>query len=378
MGPTSAAAATHRAADADLFGLLRDVIRIVDGAEDLGDALHATLVALRSRLGARDAVAHVLERGQLVERGADGDEVLDLDRAALLGRSVDERRVRWDADANPFRVSVPILSGSRVRGVLEVIDPARSPAPADVYALRDVGTVVGFAFERHDQRAVGLALEEAEATLVARAAHELRGMVATLGVAVTTLLARADRLSPSQRDDLASTIDEALRRLRHDMDRLVDMAELDRGERPLRPEVVAIGDVVRALLARHPATDREVVVEDDAVATALVDRAALEEILLVLLAHALERGTGDVRFAVRPRHHVVVVTVASAAAEVSPREAATLFQPFGPRMRTGFRLDLALARRLALALGGDLAHRPDTPCGPALVLTLPADATVVP
>lgn len=372
MGPTSAAAHTSRAADTgELLALLRDAIRIVDAAEDLDAAIDGTLVALRSRLGARDAVAHALEHGQLVERGADAHTVIDLDRSELLGRSVDDRRIRW-ATHGVTRIAVPILARSTVRGVLEIIAPEREPTAGDAGVLGEVGVLLGLAFERHDATEVALALDEAEATFVARAAHDLRGPVATLGVAVTTVLARGDRLAPEQRGDLTRTVDEALGQLRHVMDRLVDIAEIDRGRRSLRPVAVPILDTVRALVVERSTPGHVVTVDGDASADALADRAAVEEIVAVLVAHALERDSGAVRITVWRRWDVVDVTVASAAADVPVREAATVFQPFGPRTRSGFRLDLALARRLAVAVGGDLVHRTDTPNGPAFVLTLPS------
>jgi signal transduction histidine kinase len=65
---------------------------------------------------------------------------------------------------------------------------------------------------------------------------------------------------------------------------------------------------------------------------------------------------------------------------VAPREAARLFEPFRKSARdaaegaAGVGLGLALSRRLARQMGGDLAYEPPADGGARFVLTLPLAA----
>jgi signal transduction histidine kinase len=107
---------------------------------------------------------------------------------------------------------------------------------------------------------------------------------------------------------------------------------------------------------------------------ARTDPEAVRQILLNLLQNA-RRHQGDgapVRIGLDRRGERFHLRVEDEGAGVAPELRATLFEPFHSATPGGNGLGLALSRRIAHALGGDLAYEP-LPRGSRFVLSLPAD-----
>ena len=112
-----------------------------------------------------------------------------------------------------------------------------------------------------------------------------------------------------------------------------------------------------------------------------VDRSAVEQILFNLVDNACKyaRAASDRRIHLEAESddRVVRLTVSDHGPGIEPKEARRLFRPFHKSARDaaqsapGVGLGLALSRRLARALGGDLRVLRDRPDGAAFCLRLP-------
>jgi signal transduction histidine kinase len=129
----------------------------------------------------------------------------------------------------------------------------------------------------------------------------------------------------------------------------------------LEPSFRAAG--VRALI--NPSAGRPV--------RAICDPALVEQVLLNLLKNAVEALTpgGTIVVSVIHEAGIVSIDVSDDGSGLTPEAKAQLFSPFSTTKASGTGLGLAVSRRLARSLYGDLVHIP-TERGTCWRLTLPA------
>ena len=153
----------------------------------------------------------------------------------------------------------------------------------------------------------------------------------------------------------------------HDLDRVEATTEhllsVARDSIP-RPGPIQLDEVVSAVVERWQTPGRsqrrQVVADRLAPTTALAHRAAINEVLDVLIDNALRHGTGSVTVALRPVGDGVAVDVADEGRSIDPLRAERVFER-GHGAGTG--LGLAVARAVAEAEGGRLVlsgHDPTT------------------
>jgi signal transduction histidine kinase len=109
-------------------------------------------------------------------------------------------------------------------------------------------------------------------------------------------------------------------------------------------------------------------------AVAVCDPAQVEQIVLNLLKNAIEAlgPGGRVTVTTGTGEGQAYVEVADDGPGLAPEAEANLFKPFATtKGAAGTGLGLAVSRRLARGLGGDLAHVP-SPNGTKWRLTLPS------
>ncbi|MCA9570436.1 MAG: HAMP domain-containing histidine kinase [Myxococcales bacterium] len=159
------------------------------------------------------------------------------------------------------------------------------------------------------------------------------------------------------------------------IDQILDLTRIERGELDLTVGRVDVGDVVRAAVARVPSERLALDVPAGLVARADADR--LGQIVGHLVDNALKfapDGTVTVSGTAGER---VTLTVTDEGPGVPEADRTRIFEPFvmgdasSTRARTGAGLGLALARDLALLMGGDLQLEPDGP-GARFTVTLTA------
>jgi signal transduction histidine kinase len=221
--------------------------------------------------------------------------------------------------------------------------------------------------------------EQARRTFVATASHELRTPLASLRLMLGLLAEDLREEEPDIADargqvERATAQSDRLARLAAD---LLDLSRLD-AVVALREEPVEMGGLARSVIAEFDGV--ELHAGEDLGAWALGDPGAVARIVRILLDNAR-------RFA--PDGTLVDVALSNGGARcelavrdegpgVAAEDRERIFERFergsGPDNDGGFGLGLAIARELALRMGGDVRLDADAP-GARFVLELPAAHT---
>ncbi|MBB6395418.1 two-component system sensor histidine kinase KdpD [Actinomadura coerulea] len=218
------------------------------------------------------------------------------------------------------------------------------------------------------------AAEEMRTALLTTVSRDLRAQLASARAAVESLRGPDASRAGGRRGEAADTAADSLARLDHLVADLLDMSRLRSGSLGISPRRVAAGEAVPGAVGGG---DREAVELriPEGLPEMVADPALLRRVLANVIANA-------VRF--NPPGAPVLVT-ASALGDrleirvvdrgpgVRPGDRDRLFQPL---QRAGGRddeagVDLALARGLAEAMGGDLTPEETPGGGLTMVLTMP-------
>jgi signal transduction histidine kinase len=226
-------------------------------------------------------------------------------------------------------------------------------------------------------------------SFVTAVTHELRTPLTTFQMYAEMLAEGMVPEGPPQRQYLATLRTEAVR-LTHLVENVLSYARLERGRSDGRRESLPLGPWVERLggrlRARAEEAGKQLVIEaDEAARTATVraNPSAVEQILLNLLDNACKYASGSDD----PRLHLALalgrdgaeVSLADHGPGVSASVRRRLFHPFSKSAREaahsapGVGLGLALSRRLARDMGGDLRLDPTARAGARFVLVLPLE-----
>ena len=206
---------------------------------------------------------------------------------------------------------------------------------------------------RHEQR------------LSAELSHELRTPLARI-VAELELLQRRER-SPEERREAYALVARSAAQMSEILETLMAAA---RAEAQLESGRSELGRVLARIASGWTAALAEREVELDvrpppAPMMAGVDAEVVERIVAPLLDNAGRYARERVILSAVARDGAIVVTVADDGPGVEPEARAVLFEPgvrtAGVNGHRGAGLGLALARRLAKAIGGDVTLAPQAP-----------------
>lgn len=232
-------------------------------------------------------------------------------------------------------------------------------------------------FERSRDEAVLDESLRARDAVMASLSHDLRAPL-------TSIKALAHDIAASG-DARATTIEEEADRLHEMVSDVLDLARLSSGSLRLNIEVNDAEDLVGTALQRVAASwpGREVAVRIEETQAAPLfgrfDYAHTLRVLVNLLDNALKYSPSDsaVDLVVRRSAQVLSFAVCDRGDGVPVGERERIFEPFyrppgeAPDVH-GAGLGLAIARRLAEAQGGTLAHAPRPGGGSVFTLQVPA------
>lgn len=385
--------------------LLHGVTKAINEAPDLDAALQHALDAIGSRTGwplgdafllSGDGVLHPSAARRIVDPARFdwfrrwAQPIRSAADDTLAGRVVTHAAPVWEpdlADSDRFAhdheqptalrsyIGVPIMVGTEVRGVLELLSD--EPRPRDdglLLVLVDLGTQLGRALERAEAEEAHHRLDEERAAFAARAAHELRTPVTALVLSVGVLDGREH---PDARDrELLDTVVDATDHLHRLVTRLLDLSRIEHGALHLAPEAIDVARAVdRSVVATPAPPERTVTCDLPAGLRAVADELALGQILTNLLVNAYRYGGEHVTVTARQHDGAVEVAVDDDGDGVDPRIERSLFAPFvsgGGRRSDGAGLGLAISSRLAESMSGTLRYKPRPGGGSRFVLELPA------
>ncbi len=222
---------------------------------------------------------------------------------------------------------------------------------------------------------------------LATMSHELRTPLnAVIGLSAMLLESPAEQLSPRARHSLATMRDSGAHLLTL-LNDILDLAKLDAGR--MRFTAVALNPIalVRACVATvlPLVGDRPVQVHfDEASAPALAVRAdpqRLRQVMLNLLSNAVKfTPRGEVTVRLRAEEDALAFDVEDTGIGIGPDDLPHLFEEFhqahggDARPYAGTGLGLPLSRRMAQAMGGDIAVHSVLGRGSRFTLRMPASA----
>jgi signal transduction histidine kinase len=304
----------------------------------------------------------------------------------------------------PFKwiLAQPISVGDEAAGALIVggtnpLSDARDDLVRDGARQLAVGLQNAWTHDRLIEKSVMLAdqgetLKQAnkvKTEFLASMSHELR-------TPLSAILGFADLLTTSPKENLSPRARESLERIKRNGEHLLslindvlDLAKAEAGRLDVRMAAVTLGPLSRACLAEvdslRAGTDVRLVAEvPDVPIETVTDAQRVRQILLNLLSNALkftERGT--VTLALEATRQEVRLAVIDTGRGIPAHAISELFQEFhqldtgeGKRY-PGTGIGLALSRRFARALGGDIEVRSREGEGSTFTLVLPRrDATL--
>jgi signal transduction histidine kinase len=230
-----------------------------------------------------------------------------------------------------------------------------------------------------------IAVSERRAAFVSSVTHELRTPLTTFRL--YSGLLEEGMVPAAEVPTYHATLRREADRLTHLVENVLAYARLERGRHAARLAPVTVGDLLDRTTPR-PA-ERAVQagfewrLDADAATRSLTvttDPTAVEQVLFNLVDNACKYGRGTALAVIEvtavARGRSLGIAVRDHGPGVAAREAARLFEPFRKSARdaaegaAGVGLGLALSRRLARQMGGDLTHEP-ADGGARFVLALP-------
>ncbi len=220
---------------------------------------------------------------------------------------------------------------------------------------------------------------KARSRFLARMSREIRTPLATI-LGNAELLAEDLEELPEAFDDV-QRIAGASRHLHRILDDVLDMAVIEQGEIPFRPERVSLAALCRdaAELCRQPieaaGNTLKLRLPDDPIELE-VDPRMVTQILINLLGNAGKFTTdGQVSLTLREGAEAVTLQVRDTGSGIAGDQLQRLFVPFeragASTSVAGTGLGLAIARHMARRHGGDLTVSSEEGVGSTFTLTLP-------
>ena len=231
-----------------------------------------------------------------------------------------------------------------------------------------------------------ISLNERRAAFVSAVTHELRTPLTTFRMYAEMLY--GGMVPEPKRSEYLQTLRTEADRLSHLVENVLSYARLERGRGSRRLERTAVGEVIEHVseqltdLAARADMKLGIQIAPSAMDLyATIDVSGVERIIFNLVDNACKYADGGtarrIELIAEPDDELITVKVRDWGPGVHKADRKRLFQPFSKSASEaadsapGIGLGLALSRKLARAMGGDLTLDPDITDGACFVLTLP-------
>jgi len=230
-----------------------------------------------------------------------------------------------------------------------------------------------------------LALSERRGTFVSAVTHELRTPLTTFRL-YTEMLDEGMVQGQDSQQTYYKTLRAEADRLGHLVENVLAFARLERGRATRAHEVVAPAELLDRLVPRLANRAREAGMElivgpVDITTSVCLDLSVVDQILSNLVDNAVKYAGGAndrrIHLDIAPAGRFLMITVSDHGPGLPPSMIHRLFRPFSKsahdaaQSAPGVGLGLALSRRLARALGGDLRIHANSPQGASFALAIP-------
>jgi signal transduction histidine kinase len=230
-------------------------------------------------------------------------------------------------------------------------------------------------------------LSERRASFVSSVTHELRTPLTTFRLYSDMLESGA--VKPEKRGDYLRVLSREADRLSHLVENVLAFSRIERGSARSVPREIQIRAFLESLRERFEtrlsSTGLALEWMIPADTTIRTDASAVEHILFNLIDNAAKYAASGqpatVRIEVVLTGRWLEIRVSDHGPGIAPGESGRIFQPFhksaseAAESQPGVGLGLALSRRLARSLGGELMCQPQNP-GATFILRLPIRAGV--
>ncbi len=304
-------------------------------------------------------------------------------------------RVRWI-------LAQPVAVGTQAAGVvllagLAPFERSREELIRDAARQLSVGLHNAWTHDRLREKSVMLT-EQGETLIRANKVKTefLASMSHELRTPLSAILGFTDLLATSPKENLSPRARESLERIKRNGEHLLslindvlDLAKAEAGRVDVRLAPVNIGQLARACVAEvdslRSGKDLRLVAEvPDGIVESMTDAQRVRQILLNLLANAIKfTDQGDVVLTMRATSGEIRISVRDTGVGIPAHALNELFQDFHQldvgdgRRYAGTGVGLALSRRLARALGGEIEVRSLEKEGSTFTLVLPRVAPTV-
>ena len=375
---------------------LRGLVRLADahvGAVFLLDSAGRLVPAAACALDGRALDTEMFGAKGLVQSVVDSREPCVLDREALgegapeIDIGIGKVRVAWV-------LAQPIAVGEEAAGAV-LLARTTAPTPERDELVRDatrqfaVGLHNAWTHARLREKTNILAEQgetlkranRVKTEFLASMSHELR-------TPLNAIIGFADLLVASPREDLSPRARESLERIRRNgthlltlINDVLDLAKAESGRVDVRLAEVDLGQLARACVAEvdslREGKSIELVVDAPAGLAVVSDAQRVRQILLNLLSNAIKfTEEGQVKVAIADGEEVRVA-VSDTGLGIPEHLLPELFKEFSQletgdgKRYAGTGIGLALSRRLAHALGGDIEVTSKVGKGSTFTLVLP-------
>ncbi len=376
-----------------LAGLVRlaeaqvGVVYLVDGAGRLVP-VHAVTVDGR-----------VLEHGAFSAEGVPRQVMEKREPLLLTGELSDApakldlgigRATIWWVLAHPVAVGEE-AAGAVVIGGIEPLASERTELVRDAARQLAVGLHNAWTHDRLREKSVMLAEQGETLTRANKVKTEfLASMSHELRTPLSAILGFADLLATSPKEQLSPRARESLDRIKRNGEHLLslindvlDLAKAEAGRLDVRLAPVSIGQLAKACVAevdslRVGKNVRLTVDVPESPVETMTDAQRVRQILLNLLSNAIKfTDQGEVSLVLRATADEIRIEVKDTGCGIAAHKIGQLFQEFHQldggdgRRYPGTGMGLALSRRLARALGGEIEASSREREGSTFTLVLP-------
>ena len=267
---------------------------------------------------------------------------------------------------------LPLKTGRSAVGVLgvQMTEDADLPSPAQMRLLETLADQAAVAIERTtlvadiEAARVATERERLRSALLSSLSHDLRTPLVSIMGAASSLISFDDKLSATDRRDLAQTIQDEAERLNRFVQNLLDMTRLGAGALKPRVDWADLHDIIGAAVTRAQRLARHHTIRVDIAADMpllCVDAVLMEQVLFNLLDNACKYappGTAVKVWAIRTAAHIAI-EVADQGPGIPPEDREKVFDMFYRVSQTdsqaaGTGLGLAICRGIVEAHGGTI------------------------
>jgi two-component system sensor histidine kinase KdpD len=327
--------------------------------ENIVELLNAIPRHLVNTFGASVAAIYVIDRDRVYRSATDDKEISKEELKIATARSeliIDQER---------GMCFVPIRMGVRTLGVL-----ALGATGSSQQTLEAVAGLIAVAIERAGavetlaRTEAGRESERLRSALLDSVTHEFRTPLTSIKASVTSLLTGA-RLTPEQRQELLTVIDEESDRLNRLVGEAVEMAQLDAKEVKLELRPHQIQEVIDAALEQSKQVLDGNPVEvrlPDHLPPALMDSTWITKVIHHLLENAVKysQAGSPIFVSAEVKNDRLITSVADRGAGIDDLERSLIFDKFyrgqSQRYRVqGTGMGLAIVKAIVEAHGGRIS-----------------------